>query len=395
MYCNEKCRETVVQMNEGREVDLESMMNASGSIANKKLTDLAVRARKSHQDEGMTFVANGRYFRINFLNVADSRQGCMLLMVLDGKQYEDQEQQEKYDFIMRNVVSIYDCIYILDFKQDTRTVIYSNLPYEKVGAVVNGLHEFYEDYSPKYIHPDDVNRWFEFIKRDNYIKDIAEQRDVSFYDVFRVKHPDGSYKWTEFQIVLFSDIQNRRALICEKPFYIDRITEIFKDKVKKAKPGEEGYNINDDLMTAIRHHSDIRFFWKDKNRRFLGVTDAFLKYYGFESQDVVLGKTDEDVGWHIDDVPFKSDEERVLEEGEIIRKNVGQNVVDGVTHYIAATKFPVYNNGEIIGLMGYMIDIEQDVESQDELKRESLIDPVTGFMNAYGQILTLTQLDDN
>jgi len=395
MFYNEKCYQMAVMMNEGNEVDLETVMNSKGAFAHQKFTELATRARKSHQEEVMTYIANGRYFYISFTNVADSRQGCMILAGIDGKEFEEQERQEKNDSIMRNVVSIYDCIYVLDFVKDTRTVVYSNLPYEKVGAVVNGLHEFYQNYSIRFIHPDDSNRWSDFIKSENYRKKIVEQSEAAFFDVFRVKHPDGNYRWTEFQIVLVSDVDNRKAMICEKPFDIDTITRVFKDKVKYLKLGDEGYNINDDLMEAIRHHSDIKFFWKDKNRRFLGVTDAFLKYYGFKSQDVVLGKTDEDVGWHIDDVPFKSDEERVLEEGEIIRKNVDQNVVNGVTHYIAATKFPVYNNGEIIGLMGYMIDIEQDVESKDDLKKESLIDPVTGFMNAYGQILTLTQLDDN
>ncbi len=395
LFSNSKCREMAVLMNNGKEVKIENIMNAKSTLAYYRLRELAVRTRRSRQNESMTYIANGRYFHISFFDIADCRHGCMLMASLDCDHYEEKQQFEKYDFIMRNVVSIYDCIYVLDFSEDTRTVMYSNLPYEKVGAVVKGLHEFYQDYAARYIHPEDADRWYEFIRTVNYKKRIQEQDDVRLYDTFRVKYPDGSYKWTEYQIVLISEVENRKALVCEKAFALDKITEVFKDKVKTARPGEDGYNINDDLMTAIRHHSDIRFFWKDKNRRFLGVTDAFLKYYGFKSQDVVLGKTDEDVGWHIDDVPFKSDEERVLEEGEIIRKNVGQNVVDGVTHYIAATKFPVYNNGEIIGLMGYMIDIEQDAESKNELKRDSLIDPLTGFMNAYGQILTLTQLDDN
>jgi diguanylate cyclase (GGDEF)-like protein/PAS domain S-box-containing protein len=148
-------------------------------------------------------------------------------------------------------------------------------------------------------------------------------------------------------------------------------------------------------MDAIRHNSGICFFWKDKNRRFVGVTDAFLKFYGFKSQDVVLGKNDEEVGWHIDDTPFMTDEERVLLRGEVIRNAIGQNVVDGVTHYIAATKFPVYNNGEIVGLMGYFIDINQDVMSDASLQNQSQRDNVTGLMNSYGQMVTLAQLGDN
>lgn len=395
MFSNDKCMRMASIMNGGKEADIETIINKKGSFTHEKLIDLAKRARKSHQNENMTFVANGRYFYIDFLDIADSRQGCMILAYIDGKMYEEQELQEKYDYIVRNVVSVYSCIYVLDYNADTRTVVFSNLPYEKVADVVKGIRSFNEEFAAKVIHPEDVGRWNDFTMEETFGKKFTEQDETGFFDIFRLKQLDGSYKWIEFHKVPVSGAENRKVIVCVKPFEIDRVVRIFKDKVRRAKPGEDNYNINDDLMNAIKHFSGIRFFWKDRNRRFLGVTDAFLDFYGFKSPDVVLGKTDEDVGWHIDDGPFKSDEERVLQEGEIIHKNVGQNVVDGVTHYIAATKFPVYNNGEIVGLMGYMIDIEHDIESENTLVNERLKDPVTGFMNAYGQILTLTQLDDN
>ena len=56
-------------------------------------------------------------------------------------------------------------------------------------------------------------------------------------------------------------------------------------------------------------------FWKDEQRRFLGVNQAFLDYYGFKSQDELIGKTDEDMGWHSNPDPFQDDEWRVLHEG--------------------------------------------------------------------------------
>ena len=395
LFANDKCVRMVGIMSGRREVDIETFINRKGTYTHEKLSELAERARKSHQNENMTFIANGRYFYIDFMNVADSRQGCMILSYIDGKMYEEQVLQEKYDYIMRNVVSMYECIYVLDYKEDLRTVVYSNRPDEKVSDVVKGIRGFYEDFASRFIHPEDLSRWNAFMVEEKFRKKISEQDDNRFFDIFRVKQSDGSYKWIEFHMVLVSEEEDRKVLECVKSFDINKVISVFKDKVIRAKPGENNYNINNDLMNAIKHFSGIRFFWKDRNRRFIGVSDAFLDFYGFKSQDVVLGKTDEEVGWHIDDGPFKSDEERVLQEGEIIHKNVGQNVVDGVTYYIAATKFPVYNNGEIVGLMGYMIDIEHDAESEDTLKRESLKDPVTGFMNAYGQILTLTQLDDN
>ena len=67
-----------------------------------------------------------------------------------------------------------------------------------------------------------------------------------------------------------------------------------------------------DLFDSIINTSQDCVFWKDKNRRFLGVNQAFLDYYGFKSADVLIGKNDEEMGWHSDPEPFMQDELRVL-----------------------------------------------------------------------------------
>ena len=67
-----------------------------------------------------------------------------------------------------------------------------------------------------------------------------------------------------------------------------------------------------ELFDSIINTSQDCVFWKDKDRRFLGVNQAFLDYYGFESEDVLIGKNDEDMGWHTDPEPYKKDELLVL-----------------------------------------------------------------------------------
>lgn len=59
------------------------------------------------------------------------------------------------------------------------------------------------------------------------------------------------------------------------------------------------------LLQKILDTTSTMIFWKDAERRFLGVNKAFLDYYGFPSEDVLIGKTDEDMGWHSDPDPFK------------------------------------------------------------------------------------------
>lgn len=145
-------------------------------------------------------------------------------------------------------------------------------------------------------------------------------------------------------------------------------------------------------------------FWKDKDRRFVGVNQAFLDFYGFESADVLIGKTDEDMGWHNDPEPFKQDELRVLA-GHATYKVAGKCMIRGEDRDIIATKRPIYENGEIVGLVGSFMDVTDVTKRQkmhernqvmyttevlrkyqyfdkllDELPIEELLDPLTGIV---------------
>ena len=105
-------------------------------------------------------------------------------------------------------------------------------------------------------------------------------------------------------------------------------------------------------------------FWKDKDRRFVGVNQAFLDFYGFESADVLIGKTDEDMGWHSDPEPFRQDELRVLA-GESVYKAHGKCIIRGRERDIIASKSPIYDGDEIVGLIGSFVDVT-DVLKRDE-----------------------------
>ena len=130
-------------------------------------------------------------------------------------------------------------------------------------------------------------------------------------------------------------------------------------------------------------------FWKDKDRRFLGANQMFLDYYGLESISELIGNTDEDMGWHIDPEPFKRDELRVINNGDSIKNVPGQCIVQGKVRKIRASKSPLYDKGEIIGLVGYFVDITDEVEEKQRLSYLSQTDDLTGILNrrAYNDIV--------
>ena len=123
------------------------------------------------------------------------------------------------------------------------------------------------------------------------------------------------------------------------------------------------------LLQQILNSTETMIFWKDTQRRFVGVNQAFLNYYGFPDQSVLLGKTDEDMGWHSDPDPFANDEWRVLHEG--IKTNLvhGKCMARGKERDILASKSPLYSGTEIVGLVGSFIDVTEHFQRLDEIER--------------------------
>lgn len=146
-------------------------------------------------------------------------------------------------------------------------------------------------------------------------------------------------------------------------------------------------------------------FWKDSDRRFIGVNQAFLDYYGFDSADVLIGKTDEDMGWHNDPEPFRRDELRVLE-GHSTYKVQGKCIIKDEERDIIASKRPIYEGDKIVGLVGSFVDITDVLRMKeashnnqilytnkdlrrypffdkllDEFPIETILDPLTGIIN--------------
>ena len=139
------------------------------------------------------------------------------------------------------------------------------------------------------------------------------------------------------------------------------------------------------LLTALLSAPNIKYFWKDNKRRFVGASQSFLDYYGFESLEAIIGKTDEDMGWHIDPEPFKNDEKSVLKEGTLICEQYGTCIIKGKVRHISATKMPIRNEkGEICGLVGFFEDITETYNERKKLKKAANTDNLTGLLNRTG-----------
>ncbi len=160
-----------------------------------------------------------------------------------------------------------------------------------------------------------------------------------------------------------------------------------------------------DLFDSIINTSQDCVFWKDKDRRFIGVNQAFLDYYGFDSADVLIGKNDEEMGWHSDPEPYKQDELDVLS-GKSTYKVQGKCIIRGEERDIIASKRPLAVGNEIVGLVGSFVDITDVIRRKnkndgsqilytredlrkfqyfdklvDKITLEEILDPLTGILS--------------
>jgi PAS domain S-box-containing protein len=97
------------------------------------------------------------------------------------------------------------------------------------------------------------------------------------------------------------------------------------------------------MLEQILNSTNTMIFWKDAERRFIGVNKAFLNYYGFPDESVLLGKTDEDMGWHSNPNPFEDDEWKVIHQGISTHLVHGKCMARGQERDIMASKSPLYD----------------------------------------------------
>lgn len=130
----------------------------------------------------------------------------------------------------------------------------------------------------------------------------------------------------------------------------------------------------------------VKFFWKDRERRFAGVSNAFLQYYGLSSSDKVYGKTDEEMQWHIDDQRSSDREEEVINKGKAVFNCPQKCIIGGRVHNFFISKMPLYHNGNIQGLIGCFFDSEEFVKRN---RRGRIVNPAPLLYECLGLSMAL------
>jgi PAS domain S-box-containing protein len=208
----------------------------------------------------------------------------------------------------------------------------------------------------RHIHPDD----FQHFRSD--LESACLNPSGQYSAIYRIRGSENeAYRWlagkgsVERQVggsyllyVYFSDVNDETELQREEA----------DDRLRQ-----------DMLLADILSTTKTAIFWKDADRRFLGANKAFLDYYGFADENEIIGKNDEEMGWHTEPDPFKNDELCVLRDGISTYRVHGKCLAKGENRDIVASKSPLIIDGKIVGLVGSFEDVTKETKQQTEIER--------------------------
>ncbi|MGN1382489.1 MAG: EAL domain-containing protein [Eubacterium sp.] len=353
--------------------------------------------RKQSDVQVRTYPSEGHYMQISGNMVTHCDDNYIYAIHLRCIHLEQDKEKLKNAFYVQYFYYLYNDIVLINLQDQTVCGIKSSdyrLPVKPGGKWLE-LRKVIGGYTEDYIYLPDQERYQKFIDIDSIRSRIIQNHGHSISGFFRTKGRDGEYRWSIHRLMPVPGTDNMQILSFTEPvdFDKDELGKIFsggKDGLEKL-PASENTNpvkeneISDSLLwkNQTRFGWD-KYFWKDRERRFIGASKSFLDFYGFSSIEEILGKTDEDMKWHVDESPFRNDEINVLEKGERVHLSVGRCIADGRQRIILADKMPIYKDGRIVGLMGQFFDAEELEKAVNDFYAFQMMDSVTGLTSCRG-----------
>lgn len=344
---------------------------------------------KHHRKETMMYLFRGQYVHCSMKVLVSQGKlyaGKLEYYAVSGR--EERKAVSYMDKLLRHLFTIYDGLYVL--KKSGMVEVMESIN----GLAGNGetvpLEQFRK--MADFIHEEDRKRFLAFMDRERLEKEAENPRASAVTGLFRLRLENGSYRWKEFNFALMESDEGDDVLLGIKDTAAGSAAEgedilpLYASSLGLLSGKGSGENEKIPVFQALLDTSEACFFWKDRDRRFLGASHAFLKTYGLALEDI-LGKTDEDMGWHVDNSRYRDEEERVLRQGVVSRNVPGECIIHGRIHHIRATKFPVYEGNEIAGLAGYFMDVDRDGKLLLENRESDMKDPETGLLNYRGLLM--------
>jgi len=149
-------------------------------------------------------------------------------------------------------------------------------------------------------------------------------------------------------------------------------------------------NLESVLLRTIGKYSQDTVYFKDKDSKFLWVTESHARQVGAKCAADMIGKSDFDYFPKEFAQSAKDTEMTIMASGEAIVNMTEELVLDDeTTRYFMASKYPLYDeNNELIGTWGISRDITDHLKLENDLQqslvklsRLARVDDLSGLYN--------------
>ncbi|MBQ1547919.1 MAG: EAL domain-containing protein [Lachnospiraceae bacterium] len=397
MYANEGFMSTLLSLGMLSLSELEEEFEQGKTPLREKFESLLYKTEISNDAVTLSFMRNENFCYVKVSKIAEYAEGKAYLCSLQNLSADTlMSKNTKLSDITQDIIMIYERIELCDLDTGHIEWIVNNYQakrnYEKID-----LYESIQIFADEEIYREDRERYLEFADIDTIEERLQSSPTRSVSAPFRTHTTAGTYSWMLHTILYAGDLNQRKILFLYRKISNETIAMVHRDYIDvNSVPDPDKQNVisEEELWNTLKNSDAAAFFWKDTDRRFVGVSRPFLNYYGLRSEDELIGKTDEDMGWHVDPDKYKSDEEAVLKYGEQTYMVPGTCLCNGEIREILASKIPIYRDGEIIGLLGYFVDLTERKREDVKLKKVSSRDEKIGTLNFLGIVESLMQYRD-
>jgi rsbT co-antagonist protein RsbR len=179
----------------------------------------------------------------------------------------------------------------------------------------------------------------------------------------------------------------------------DKRKKDLEEEIKKLRKQIDKIQFKKTLLDALLDHIPDRIYFKDKESRFLDVSNSKAEGTGLSRKDFV-GKTDFDFFSEEEAKVMFEDEKRIMSSGKpVVEKVTKLELSDGREKWLSATKVPFYDKkGNVLGTLGITRDftrlktLELEKEKKIEAQREELIELSTPVIDIWEGVLTVPLL---
>ncbi len=153
--------------------------------------------------------------------------------------------------------------------------------------------------------------------------------------------------------------QNRKAM-----FGVARDTS-------SRRQAETALRESQEMLQLIIDTIPVSIFWKDKDSVYLGCNKAFIKEYGFDDIDDVIGKTPYDLfSPEVATALIASDQQVTITNQPLLNVLHSYSRPDGSAGWREASKIPLHDeNHRAVGALGVWRDVTEQNQAEERLKR--------------------------